>query len=173
MNVHPLFTHFPVALLTFYFIFELLRFKRLQSNQTWFYIKGFFLILGTFSGYATYITGLLIEEDFKTEPALQYHELFAGIVMIFSTFLAICYVIAWIKRMYGNPTITSLRGQKLWHVASAIQSFVFKPYIHVTCCLAGLALIFIVGALGGSMAYGRNVDPFVNFIYGLFLGDQP
>lgn len=62
MNIHPLFVHFPIALLTVYAVAELLRFKRLTSQVWWWNVKTLLLGVGLLGGFATLQTGEIAEE---------------------------------------------------------------------------------------------------------------
>jgi len=57
MNVHPIFVHFPIALLTIYALLELIQFKKVTSWNPWFYIKASFVVFGAIGTYAALFTG--------------------------------------------------------------------------------------------------------------------
>ena len=44
MNIHPIFVHFPIALLTLYSLAELIRWRRITELAYWFYVKAFAMI---------------------------------------------------------------------------------------------------------------------------------
>jgi len=58
MDFHPLVIHYPIAFLTTYAIFELLRFKKLLDLPYWLYIKATLLILGEISAVVTLIAAM-------------------------------------------------------------------------------------------------------------------
>ena len=57
MNLHPIFVHFPIALLTLYTLCELLRFKKIKDHPAWFYLKAVLIICGTLGAAAALLTG--------------------------------------------------------------------------------------------------------------------
>jgi len=57
MNIHPLFVHFPIALLSFYALMEICRFIRINRSPHWFHAKAFVLIAGAASAFLTLETG--------------------------------------------------------------------------------------------------------------------
>ena len=56
MNLHPIFVHFPIALFTLYALLECARFKKLQEQTYYFYLKAFLVITGGLASSAAYIT---------------------------------------------------------------------------------------------------------------------
>ena len=142
MNIHPLFVHFPIALLLTYAGLELIRFKH-------FYTKATLVILGVLSGIITVITGLMAKSLVKNEELMNVvvkHEFWAITSLVIFAIPAVIYLIAWIK---NSPQMTE---NKLIPVLA----------------LAGIICLSITGALGGSVAFGPNIDPFTNWIYDLF-----
>ncbi len=170
MNIHPAFTHFPVALFTLYALMELVRFKKVLAQPYWFYVKAMFVILGTLSSYATYFTGTLIESDFGSESrVVELHSSFAlGTLILFSV-ISLAYVVAWLGRTQ-LPARYLAAGvfAQLWRVASRLAAVMQHPGVSCLLALVGLAGITVTGALGGALAYGPEIDPAVSFIYHLF-----
>ncbi len=122
MNIHPLFVHFPIALLTLYALFEIFipikirAFKLLKKENTVFYkwlidpvwnsIKAFLVIAGTLIAFPTLQTGELAEEVFRdaaTSPELFHQSQVAQLIEVHSTFanitvgifavLAVAYIV--------------------------------------------------------------------------------
>lgn len=163
-NLHPLLVHFPIALLTLYAVLECLRIPRLQQAAATFYIKAVLVIIGFVSSIVTYLSGEAIEEMFRgnarIDRLIEAHSSFALATVIVFGILAIAYKIQWIKR---DTKITWL--QKLY----PISDILLKPFVCIPLALLGLGLVTVTGALGGSIVYGPNIDPFVSFIYGLIV----
>ena len=151
MNLHPLLVHFPIALLTFYALFELLRFRKLLSDPNWFFIKAAFVILGSVSSAATFLSGYVIKGGFETTPAItrlvETHQAYA---------LATCLVFGLIACVYA---------MKIMKRGESFTNMMLKPAVILPLALIGLGLVTITGGLGGAIVYGPDIDPFVKFIY--------
>jgi uncharacterized membrane protein len=148
MNIHPIFVHFPIALLSTYAVLELFRFSFLTRQPYWFYVKATLVILGTSSGYATLVTGVMAEslvKDQSYHPLISLHELWALVSMGIFTIIALIYLWSWYKGV-----------------------FVMKSKLVVVLALAGIISLLITGALGGSIVFGPNTDPFAHWVYNLF-----
>ncbi|MEK7649833.1 MAG: DUF2231 domain-containing protein [Patescibacteria group bacterium] len=176
MNVHPIFVHFPVALLTLYTLMEFVGLKRLTQHPAWFYVKAFLLIVGTASSFVARETGEMIEDQFRGGPQtklLEMHALWADITVIFFSVLSILYLAAFIRRdlmqtsiigrVVALPVISSL-----FNLVARIYDLFANSALMMIFALLGLVTITIVGGLGGALTYGPNVDPVVKFIYDLF-----
>lgn len=172
MNIHPIVVHFPVALLTLYTLMEFVGFRRLTQHVAWFYIKAFLLIVGTVDAFAGRQTGEMIEAQFRGGPQtklLEMHALWANITVILFGILSLLYLAAFIRRDAAQWRIVgfvaALPGAGL---LARIYDVCERSGIFLVAALAGLVTITVVGALGGALAYGPNVDPIVKFVYDFF-----
>jgi hypothetical protein len=149
---------------------ELIRFKKITLLPYWFYIKAVFVICGTGIGYATFLSGYVLRDDYKLESILKVinsHMWFAiGTLIIFSL-LSIGYLIAWLER---EKLFLSNSNSKLVIFLLAIKKILHSTVICIFGAILGFAGIMITGALGGALAHGRDIDPVVNFIYGALIG---
>ena len=55
-------------------------------------------------------------------------------------------------------------------MVTRIQVFVSGTPVAMVWAVLGLAAISITGALGAAIAHGHDSDPFVSFIYQIFIG---
>lgn len=156
MNIHPIFVHFPIALLSMYAFFECLRFKKLLNSPTWVAIKAIFLVLGTLSALAALQTGETAEQILGRSDLIQMHSLWASIATYIFGFLALIYISIFINQHHSQKL-----NQK---VLSLIIDFQ-KSFLITFVALTGLIALTIAGGLGGAIVYGSNVDPIVQFIY--------
>lgn len=162
MNIHPIFVHFPIALFTLFSILELLRFRLKQPY--WFYVKAVLVISGFLSAVATIFTGLVAAESLRgssLEDVVAVHASFAISATFIFMILAWAYFVAWVnsvKRIQNNN----------WLFFTKIQKFLIETNFAYILTILGLIAITVTGALGGSMVYGPEVDPFVSFVYHLF-----
>lgn len=150
-NIHPLLVHFPIALLIVYSFLEWVPIKKLTNLSYWFYIKAVFLFFGVLSAIPTGFTGKLIERQFRDKRALVHlHSNFAVAASVVYAILAGLYFLAWLKRSEKQI------------------KFLLPTPVIILISIFGFFLIIVIGALGGVIVYGPNLDPFTAFIYRLF-----
>lgn len=179
MNIHPIFVHFPIALLTIYAIMEIIRFKKLDNLPYYFYIKATFVIIGSLSASLALQTGEVAEHIFRGDSTVRglinMHSAFAEFSSYIFAILSVLYAIAWINRtnIRNNPIVQKIfitPIEKLWVFATKITDYILSNnLIMIIIGIIGLATITITGALGGAIVYGPKVDPVVNFIYNLVM----
>ncbi len=173
MNLHPIFAHFPVALLTIYAIMELLRFKKLLAQPYWFYLKGAFVMLGGLGALAADATGSqaisYLGHSPTLRPLIRMHSLWAKITIAIFGIVAACYFFEWAERQFRISDKLPALPRKLWNLIIMIARYMLGWPI-VILALAGLAAVTVTGGLGGRLAYGPQADPFFDYIYRLFLG---
>lgn len=175
MNLHPIFVHFPISLLTLYTLLELLRFKATKKQPAWFYLKAVLVICGTvgstialFTGSAAkraILTGVIKAQVTDPRLIINLHETWAKGASLIYLLLAAGYAVAWINKF---DFINHLPGKTLkwiWQAGIQIQKLLIETKLVVILSIAGLIAITIAGALGGSLVYGQNTDPMVRFIF--------
>jgi uncharacterized membrane protein len=168
LNIHPLFVHFPVAFFTVYSIAELLRFKFLARRPEFFYVKAVLVLVGFGGALLAIITGIMAKQLWAAKPIqLQTHENFAIATTIVFGFLALGYLVAWFER--SARCTAWLRGHGLGRFLLALKHLLIETPLAPFLALVGLVLVFITGALGGSMVFGTDADPFARFVYHLLI----
>lgn len=170
LNVHPIFVHFPIALLTLYAFFEIVRLPFIARQQWCFPLKAIMLFAGVLGGFAAMQTGEWAEDIFRGTPTMELvrlHSTFANATMWVYGILAVIYLMEWMRRGDVTPWLPS-GMRKIWNHLVRIETTLFNAPLLMLGSLAGLVLITITGALGGAITYGPEVDPVVSFIYGLF-----
>jgi uncharacterized membrane protein len=164
MNIHPLFVHFPIALLATYAVLELLSFK-LDRRPYWFYIRAALVILGSLASIVSAITGDMakdvIENSGVHNAIIPVHESFALAVVVIFLIPAIGYALAWLAREYAGFS------EKFPRLVRSGQCFTQSGIRFIIAAL-GLAALIVTGALGGSIVYGPDSDPAIRLIYRLF-----
>ena len=133
MDFHPLVIHYPIAFLTTYAVFEIVRVRKLLNLPYWFYIKGTLLLLGEVSAFVT-----LIAVAFSTS-ALAEESPLADMYILFMSATALIFAIS--STFY-------LRGKS-------------HSYVLVILAILGLISIVIAGGLFGATVYGTQFDPFL------------
>lgn len=172
MNIHPIFVHFPIALLTIYAFMEIFQFKSLRENNTWQAIKTVFLVLGVFTSFLALATGDGAEEAVGQNSLVNMHSNIAALASWFFGILGVFYVIriintqtADIKNWFWNTQYV----RNVWSIASKVTDRIAEWWpLFIILGIMGVILISIVGALGGAIVYGPEVDPVVSFVYHLF-----
>ncbi len=170
MNIHPVFVHFPIALLTVYAIAELIRFKKLTQVSYFFYVKAILVISGTLSAFLALNTGEGAENlvDHSLRPLIEMHATFASASTWIFGIISALYLISWISKSELNQKIQTSSIGNYWNKVVTLVNQILNSSFMILLALLGLMVITITGALGGAIVYGPNVDPIVNFIYHLF-----
>jgi fluoride ion exporter CrcB/FEX len=141
MDFHPLVIHYPIAFLTTYAVFELLRFKKFLDWSHWFYIKATLLLVGELGAVATVSTFFIDNTTLAGESSLvDMYKLF----IIITTFI------------FGLITIGYLKWSRI-----------LRPAILVPLTLIGLFFIVVSGGLFGATIYGTQFDLFLAPIFKL------
>lgn len=162
--------HFPIALLTFYAFLEIISVKRLRSLDAFWYVKAVLVVAGSLSAFATRQTGEMIEHEFSfVKNVVEIHALWATITTAVFSVLAICYLVAWITRVFPERVERLAWFKPVWNVFLKIQAFVLNRYVSLLIALFGLVAVTITGALGGAIANGPEIDPVVKFVYNLLI----
>lgn len=155
MNLHPILVHFPIALFTIYSVFELIRFKKVMAWEPWFYMKAGLVILGSASSIITFLSGEVIEPQFAVTPklmqAVSMHSSFAFVTIVLYLVIAFAYHAVWLK----------------WKPAEKIAKCILSAPVIIPLSLIGLILVSVTAAIGGGIAFGTNIDPFVTIVYQL------
>lgn len=170
LNIHPLFVHFPIAFMTIYALVELIRFKKINSQPYWFYVKIVLLVVGVLGAFVALQTGELAEDEYRAVHQLvETHSFFATFSTVVFGILAGLYIVTWLKECKSFISLFQKNGiRQLWQLLNIIQRVFYRPWFLVLGALMGLGAITITGALGGAIVYGPDVDPIVSWIYHLF-----
>ncbi len=173
MNLHPIFVHFPVALLTLYALLELARFKKLNEWVSFFYIKASFVIFGTLGSFAAFISGDVIEHQFGVGDAralVETHATWAvGTIWIF-VIISAAYITALIRRSGKFQTLLAHKLiAPIWKLLTWLSDMLLKKNLVLMLAIIGLLAVTVTGALGGAIAYGPDIDPAAQFFYNLLV----
>ncbi len=174
MNIHPIFVHFPIALLTMYAILELVRFKKIIEKPWFEYVKGSFVIIGALSSSLALQTGELAEELYKKNSEvrnlIETHASWAGFASYIFALLATLYAIHFVVKSSFHIKIQNTLIKPLWLFIVQISEKLFETvWFMMVASFVGIVAITITGALGGAIVYGPNVDPVVKIIYSLLV----
>jgi len=129
-NAHFIFTHFPIALLIFSLVFDLL--ALIVKKREWHAAGSLSLLVGTLGAIASVLTG----PEGMRNPMVQTHAMYANLTMFAAILLTVIRIglLAWKKReIGGNP-------------------------IYLTGALVAIILVSYTGHLGGQMVH-RPFNP--------------
>jgi uncharacterized membrane protein len=172
MNIHPLFVHFPIALLVVYSLLEIV--PGIRSRAWAQSAKVACLYIGVLGAIAALITGGMAEELVEgSHPRayiLEVHAPLAGLTSLIYLILAAAYLVrtfdtlGWGERIAGDSRI--LRA--LWEFKKRFWRPIRESWVTPVLALAGLVGMVMTGALGAAIVYGPSVDPVASFVYHLF-----
>lgn len=173
MNIHPIFVHFPIALLTIYGFLELLRFKKLL-NKPWFeYVKGSFVIIGALTSSLALSTGELAEKAYKGNEIrilIEAHAKWANFASGIFAVLAFVYALQLFSHTSYYEKIQNSFLSTIFNFIFSISSALYSSaWFMMTASFVGIVAITITGGLGGAIVYGQDVDPVVKIIYTLLI----
>jgi uncharacterized membrane protein len=174
MNIHPLFVHFPLALLSLYALMVLVPIRVSSKFAWWGGAASFLSVFGWLSTLPTAVAGGIAEElvKGKVDPALiEMHASFAGsVIFIFFIFFSANVVRSAKERGWGDRIAArNALLQKIWVMKQKGARLVLDTFLSKLLALAGLIAITITGALGAAIVYGLGFDPFVDLVYKTFM----
>ena len=140
MDVHPLVIHYPIAFLSTYAVFELLRFRKLLDLPYWFYIKATLVIVGELGAISTAIFA-------QISPNLVGESVLSD---MYKNFIIITAII------FGIISLAYLKWPKI-----------LRPVVIIPLAVIGLFFIVVAGGLFGATIYGTHFDPFLAPIFKL------
>lgn len=167
MDLHPLFVHFPIALLTLYAVLEILR--PWTRGHAWQTTRSLLVIVGTLSAFVSLSTGEDAEHAYRNAAmlnVLEMHSLIATITTWCFACIAVCYAIELpivIRILDRSP---SWMRRALAIVRQCATTILTTPIVTILAILATLGLM-LVGALGGILVYGPDFDPVTSLVYNL------
>jgi len=169
-NLHPIFVHFPIALLSLYVFMELVSWGRIRQNSKWTFTKA---LMATSGGISLLVARQLgdaaghLLNDQSMRPLLHLHEQYANYSTVVFGILGCVYLLVLLKLYLNVHPNFPLLSSGLWTLFKIQQLITDTPLVQLLA-LAGLITLTITGALGGAIVYGSNTDPFTNFVYHLF-----
>lgn len=145
-------------------------------RQVWvFPVKSFLLFVGVLAAFAALISGGIAQDIARQStprlPILKIHSSFAGATTLLYIILAAAYTVrvfdvkGWGNRIVGNHSLLV----RIWNIKKYLAYRILDSWPLPLIAFFALAGLFFAGALGAAMVYGPDADPFVSFIYRLFL----
>lgn len=176
MNIHPLFVHFPIALLVVYSVLELGTYvwPKLRWQSWLFPVRAFLLFTGALGTFAALVTGGVAEDLVRHTNQYAYiigvHSTFAAVTTILYLILAAAYLVrifdrnGWGDRIAGTNNFLI----RIWNFKKRFWNVILDSWLLPLIALLALVGMFVTGALGAAIVYGPSADPFVSFVYHFF-----
>lgn len=155
-NIHPIFVHFPIALLFIYSVIKILPFKKWIPSVSWQQIERFLLVFGILGSFASLATGETAENLARANRQLvEVHSTFASI----STFIYCVLLFGEIIFILNNSYQSLIKIEKVKNLSIKLEKLIFNPFVSKSLALLGFIAISVTGLLGGVIVYGVSADP--------------
>lgn len=169
-NIHPIFVHFPIALLFSYAVIKILPMRRLVPRVSWVDVERILLLLGVLGAFVALSTGETAEHLVRPNEALvEAHAALASLsTWVFGALLFGQILVAFHERVV--PRLRVEWFTKLWVM---LERLLAHRVVSTVLAVIGLVAISLTGMLGGVMVYGASADPFAPIllkILGISLG---
>ncbi len=158
-NLHPIFVHFPIALLAIYSAIKILPMRKWLPKVAWGDIERILLVIGTLGTFAALATGDTAKHLFQPNRQLVgAHSDFAVIATLLYSALLLGEILAYIAR---RPAWLEKLGKTVSAVIVGLQPILFEGWVPKFIALIAFIALAITGLLGGAIVYGATADPFV------------
>lgn len=167
-TLHPIFVHFPIALLTLYACIEILSLfiKKWKNNSNLLFMKTILLIVWSIWSSLASNSGEAAKHAIGLRTLLvERHELFAGLSTSIFWGLTLFYILKWVVSESGQHS--SLLQKLSWTTKSLIAkiiSFIESYYIIYLWACVGFFALTITWALWWAIVYGKDADVIVQRI---------
>ena len=161
-NIHPIFVHFPIALLFVYSIIKILPFRKWFPNVAWQDIERVLLVFGIGGAFLSLSTGEQAEHLTRpNESLVETHAFFASFTTWMYGLILIGEVLNYIntKNFSFINKINYLPKLLTW-----IEKVLTNQNLVLILVVAGFIALFLTGVLGGVLVYGTTADPLAPFI---------
>ncbi len=155
-DLHPIFVHFPIALLFIYSLLKIAPLEKFLPKISWAHIRQALLVFGFLGALAALTTGEIAEElNNPVHDVVEMHSFFAALsiwlygLLLGSEFLPII-----------NPMLTKVNALKfVLPVTLTVEKILSNKWLAGILAIAALLAILVTGLLGGVMVYGTSADP--------------
>ncbi len=163
-NIHPIFVHFPIALLFVYSVLRVLQ-EPLQKwfpKVAWRQIGRALLVFGVLGSFAALLTGEMAEELTRPQHDLvEAHEMFANT----TTWLYVVLLVGEIASyVYANFVTQLERMPVIKKIVALLERILCHKIVAPVLALVALTTLMLTGMLGGVMVYGTTADPFAQTV---------
>ncbi|HEU5114407.1 MAG TPA: DUF2231 domain-containing protein [Candidatus Paceibacterota bacterium] len=161
-NIHPIFVHFPIALLFIYSIIMVLPVEKWFPRVAWRDIARALLALGVLGAFAALATGDTAKHLVHPDRALvNAHSNFAVIATVFYCMLLLGEICAFVNARF--PDFMAKTGV-ISEISKAIEKILCNKVVAALIALLALVALSVAGLLGGVLVYGTSADPLAGFV---------
>ena len=160
-NIHPIFVHFPIALLFLYSIIKIFPFEKWFPKISWKHIEIALLSIGVLGAFAALATGETASHLIHPNRQLvRMHSTFASI----STWLYCLLLLGEILYLINDSVLVKLNRPKITAIVLYIQKILTSSLVSKVLAFLGFIAISITGLLGGAMVYSSSADPMTGIV---------
>jgi uncharacterized membrane protein len=164
-NIHPIFVHFPIAMLFVYSVIHILPFNKWFPKFAWKHIEFVLLVVGVLGAFAALATGETAEHMVRPDHTLvEYHSTFASIATWLYGILLVGEIAYYWNRVAATVGESIRLVQYINKLSTFIEKYLQKGWISKTLALCALIAIVVTGILGGVITYGVTADPFAVYL---------
>ena len=150
-NIHPIFVHFPIALLFIYSFIKVLPFEKYFQKVSWKHIEILLLTIGVTGAFIASSTGESAEHQITVNRQLvEMHSTFASISIILFCALLLGELLSFITISFVP---TKLNLPKFNNLLIFIQKILTNKIFSKIIAFLGLIAISVTGLLGGIIVY--------------------
>jgi uncharacterized membrane protein len=162
-NIHPLFVHFPIALLVLYAVLKILPFERWIPKMSWRHVQQILLLGGVLGAMVASSTGEIAEHIVRPDRQIvEMHAFFAAA----STWIFGILLVGEIL-FFLNPYIAKKFPVSVSKFFIAVERIITNRVIGLCLAIVGIIAISVTGLLGGVMVYGTTADPVAPLVFKL------
>lgn len=160
-NIHPIFVHFPIALLFLYSLVKIFPFQKWFPKVSWKHIEILLLVVGVLGALVSISTGETAKHLIHPNRQLVgMHSSFA----VISTWLYGLLLLGEILSYLSISVIPKLNLPKTTAFLMYIQKILTHPVFSKFLAFLGFVAISVTGLLGGAMVYNVSADPFTGVV---------
>ncbi len=160
-NLHPLFVHFPVAMLFVYSIIKILPAERWFPTVAWKHIERALLVFGVAGAFLALATGDTAEHlSTASRPLIEMHSTFAGL----ATALYGALLAGEILNVINPKLLPKIKNKTLVSFLSWLEKILTNKIFSVVLAVLALVAITVTGLLGGVIVYGVSADPMAGIV---------
>ncbi len=162
-NIHPIFVHFPIALLFLYSLIKIIPFQKWFPKVSWKHIENVLLVIGLLGAFVALSTGETATHLVHPNRQLvSAHSLFASITTLLYGLLVLGEILPFVVNnlKFNSP--------KVINIIVFIQKMITSPFVSKSLAVLGMLAITVTGLLGGAMVYKNSADPLTGIVLHLF-----
>lgn len=160
-NIHPIFVHFPIALLLIYSLIKVIPFDKYLPKISWRQIETFLLLLGVAGAIVATSTGEIAQDLIvRNKELVEIHSTYAEI----STFIFALLLLGEVLYFLMPIIVLRFKESIFTSILVYIQKILTNPILSKLLAILGFISISITGLLGGAIVYGTSADPFTGIV---------